>query len=244
MKRVLYCCPRSFLPSQSTLVPRPLEHGSGVKEGSWGKKWSVEKEKWLSGHWPKRASIYLKLIPNQWMLFQVQWLTPLLQSLGTFLSSVQPLTGVIHLTLSLMTSATPSDTFSFYLLRPVQPWDSLWGQDPDRLRVTLSHSRLTSAPQGTLQQAPGKWANPLVASLACSTMSYSQAHLLAFRITRNQHCLHGHFQNFKGYTSNSHWVSLMHLFLTLRGEMWKCFSTYLLVDMSPGASAHIKEICL
>lgn len=178
------------------------------------------------------------------MLFQVQWLIPLRQSLGTFLSSVQPLTGVIHLTSSLMTCTTPSDTFSFYLLRPVQPWDSLWRQDPDSLRVTLSHSRLTSAPQGTLQWTPGKWANPFAASLACSTMSYSQAHFLAFRITRNQYCLHCHFQNFKGYTFNSHWVSSMCLFLALRGEMWKRYSTYLLVDMSPGASAHIKEICL
>lgn len=78
---------------------------------------------------------------------------------------------------------TPSDTFSFYLLRPVQPSDSLWGQDPDSLRVALPHSSLTSAPQGTLQWTPGKWANPLAASLECSTMSYSQAHLLAFRVT-------------------------------------------------------------
>ena len=88
---------------------------------------------------------------------------------------------VIHLTLSLMTSTTPSDTFSFYLLRPVQPSDNLWGQDLDSLRVALPHSRLTSAPQGTLQRTPGKWANPLAASLGC--MSYSQAHLLAFRVT-------------------------------------------------------------
>lgn len=54
------------------------------------------------------------------------------------LSPVQPLMGVIHLTLSLTISSAASDTFSFYLLRPAQPQGSLWGQDLDSLMTTFT----------------------------------------------------------------------------------------------------------